>query len=93
MATATVTSKGQVTIPAALRQQLGIERGDRLLFAVEDGTLRVRVVKRRKLSDFYGILPATHPYPGMEVIREEAGRELGRALLQRLERGEADSDA
>lgn len=31
-----VTSKGQVTIPARIRAALGIRRGSRLLFRVED---------------------------------------------------------
>lgn len=32
MATATMTSKGQVTIPAAVRLSLGVEAGDRVEF-------------------------------------------------------------
>ena len=36
MALAKVTSKGQVTIPVAIRKMLGIREGDKLLF-VEDG--------------------------------------------------------
>jgi antitoxin PrlF len=38
MATATLTSKGQVTIPAAVREALGLGAGDRLEFVeVEKG--------------------------------------------------------
>jgi AbrB family looped-hinge helix DNA binding protein len=33
---ATVTSKGQITIPAELRKQPGIELGDRVEFVVGD---------------------------------------------------------
>lgn len=32
MATATLTSKGQVTIPAAVRSALGVDAGDRVEF-------------------------------------------------------------
>lgn len=40
---ATVTSKGQVTIPKRVREQLQIEAGDRLEFVVtDDGELAVR---------------------------------------------------
>ncbi len=43
---ATVTSKGQVTIPKAIRERLGIEAGADLEFRVEDdGTLTVREKK------------------------------------------------
>lgn len=38
MSTATVTSKGQITIPAAVRAALGVEAGDRVEFVqVEPG--------------------------------------------------------
>jgi len=32
---ATVTSKGQVTIPAAIRKALGVKEGDQLVFEVD----------------------------------------------------------
>jgi len=32
MATATVTSKGQITIPIGVRQALGLDAGDRVVF-------------------------------------------------------------
>jgi AbrB family looped-hinge helix DNA binding protein len=32
MSTATMTSKGQITIPAAVRARLGVDAGDRLEF-------------------------------------------------------------
>ena len=38
MSTATITSKGQITIPAIVRNSLGVEAGDRVEFiAVEPG--------------------------------------------------------
>jgi len=36
MPSATITSKGQVTIPKEVRQVLGLEVGDRLAFEVRD---------------------------------------------------------
>ena len=78
MPTSRVTSKGQVTIPSEVRKALDIEQGDDLLFEVgADQTARLRVVKRKKLSDFYGALRAQRPFPGKEAVREEVGRALG----------------
>ena len=38
----TVTSKGQVTIPIAVRQSLGLETGDKIAFTIEDSQVTVR---------------------------------------------------
>lgn len=79
MSTARVTSKGQVTIPADVREALGIEQGDNLLFEVTpERVAQLRVVKKHRLSDLYGALPATRPFPGKEQIRNEVGQELGK---------------
>lgn len=44
---ATVTDKGQVTVPKEIRDKTGIAPGTRLDFEVQDdGTLRVRVLAR-----------------------------------------------
>lgn len=51
MSFATVTSKGQTTIPKAVREAVGMKAGDRIHFAVlEDGTIIVRV-KNRTVRD------------------------------------------
>ncbi|HEV2856535.1 MAG TPA: AbrB/MazE/SpoVT family DNA-binding domain-containing protein [Thermoanaerobaculia bacterium] len=81
MSISRVTSKGQVTIPSEVRKALDIEKGDDLLFEVSsDRVAHLRVVKRRRLSDLYGALPATRPYPGKEKIRKETGKALGKQM-------------
>ena len=43
MTTATMTSKGQVTIPAEVRQRMGLATGDRIEFIeLEDGGFAVK---------------------------------------------------
>jgi len=81
---ARVTSKGQVTIPKRIREKLEIREQDHLLFAVEGDRLIVTPVKHRPLRELYGALPATHPYPGHDKIRERVHKELG----ERVHRGE-----
>ena len=39
---ATVTSKGQITIPSDVRRHLGLRKGDRVEFDVVDGTAILR---------------------------------------------------
>ena len=57
----TVTDKGQLTVPKAIRTQFGIKPGSKLDLEVQpDGTLRVRVLDRGA-GKLYGLLhkPAT----------------------------------
>lgn len=51
VAASRLSSRGQVTIPESVRQELRLRRGDRLEWAVEaDGTVRVRCIKRGRNS-------------------------------------------
>jgi len=78
MSISRVTSKGQVTIPSEVRKALKIAQGDDLLFEVAtDQTARLRVVRRQQLSDLYGALRSTKPFPGKEAVRDEVGQWLG----------------
>lgn len=81
---ATVTSKGQITIPKPIRQALGIKEKDRLLFLLEGDRLVLIPLRHRPLSELFGALPATRPYPGHQAIREEIRGDLG----DRMHRGE-----
>jgi antitoxin PrlF len=53
---ATLTSKGQLTVPKEIRDSLGMKTGDRLTFTLmQDGVVVLRV-KNKRLSDLGGIL-------------------------------------
>lgn len=53
---ATVTDKGQVTLPKAIRDRLGIRAGTRIDFEVQpDDTLKVRVLTRGA-TGLFGLL-------------------------------------
>ncbi len=53
---ATLTSKGQTTIPKEIRDSLGIKPGDRMTFTLmPDGTVVIRV-KRKSVMDLAGVL-------------------------------------
>jgi antitoxin PrlF len=84
MTLARVTTKGQVTIPAEVRKALDIDEGDDVVFeVVEAREASIRVLKRRRLADLYGVLPATRPYPGKEAVRTEGGQGRGERLARR----------
>ena len=53
---ATLTSKGQTTIPKAIRDSLRMKPGDRMTFTLmPDGVVLMRV-KNRHVSDLAGLL-------------------------------------
>lgn len=56
MAVATVTSKGQVTIPKKIRKALHIEAGDRVDFVLEEGSRVILRTAGRDIMDLYGLL-------------------------------------
>jgi len=57
MATATLTSKGQVTIPREVRMTLGVGAGDRLDFVrLEDGNYAI-VPASHSIRSLKGVLP------------------------------------
>ena len=57
MASATVTSKGQVTIPVDVRTQLGLSAGDRIEFILNETTGRYEVVPAtRSVTALKGII-------------------------------------
>ena len=57
MTTATITSKGQVTIPKDVRTRLGIGTGDRVEFVeVQDGVFQI-VAATQDVQVLKGIVP------------------------------------
>lgn len=68
MPTATITSKGQITIPKEVRSHLGVVPGDRLDFAIgRDGSVRV-VSLSRPVRELFSLLRR----PGQETSSLEA---------------------
>ena len=82
MSRATLTSKGQLTIPKDVRDRLGLESGDRVVFEFEGDVVRLRVERRKSLGELMGSLPATREYPGREAEREAARGHLVREVLE-----------
>ncbi|BDB29132.1 AbrB/MazE/SpoVT family DNA-binding domain-containing protein (plasmid) [Cupriavidus sp. P-10] len=57
MASATMTSKGQVTIPVEVRTHLGLSTGDRIEFVLNEQTGRYEVVPAtRSVTALKGII-------------------------------------
>lgn len=85
MPTATLTSKGQTTIPKDVRQKLGLQAGDQLHFHVlADGSISVRV-KRGGLLDLAGMLHR----PGRKPLTVEQMHDAVASALARKHKRKA----
>ncbi len=62
VASAKITSKGQITIPAEIRKALAMEPGDRLSFVVDGDAVRVER-QQSWVERTAGILRSTEPRP------------------------------
>jgi antitoxin PrlF len=73
-AQSTLTSKGQITLPAGLRRRWGLKPGDRLDFALEpDGRVVLRKWVRRSILDIGEILPPLPPLTEEEIDEAVTG--------------------
>ena len=73
----TLTSKGQVTIPKAIRDELGLKPSDKVQFFSENGRVMVRKAYP-SLEEVAGSLPALGMpiEEAIELAKEERAREL-----------------
>jgi antitoxin PrlF len=82
MSEATLTSKGQVTIPKAVREKLGLQTGDRIDF-VDTGKGIILVPVTRDLRALRGILKGRVARP--QTV-EEMNRAIGDMAVRRSQR-------
>jgi AbrB family looped-hinge helix DNA binding protein len=80
MSVATLTSKGQITIPAAIRKQLHLQPGDKVDFRLEKGGTARILPLSRKAADVFGILEVE----GRKAVSiEEIDAQLGKMFQDR----------
>lgn len=74
---ATVTTKGQLTIPKAVRDRMKIEPGDRLdVIPLDDESFVFRRARRTTLDDLAGIVK----YDGPPLSVEDIDKAIGDAV-------------
>jgi antitoxin PrlF len=70
-----ISSKGQVVIPAELREQFGLEKGTPATWSEEQGRLVLTPITERRLREIRGFLK---PAPGQPSMFEELFAERAR---------------
>ena len=83
--TATLTSKGQITIPSVVRRLLGLRTGDRIEFNMERGKVQLRPAKAAHTSA--GVLHEYLPKAWKAKTPAEMDETMARHLAQKY-RGE-----
>ncbi len=86
----TVTSKGRLTIPVAIRRKLGINPGDRVAFVIDgENGARVRRVEH-DLRSLQGVIPTPSGLvttDDLDDLIEEAMADHADWVVQRMREG------
>jgi antitoxin PrlF len=82
---ARLTSKGQITVPKEIRDRLRLEAGDDLEFTFDSDQLVVVPIRRRRLSEFRGVIPLEQ---GQVLDHAEERARARESRLLRYERTE-----
>ncbi|MBN1465985.1 AbrB/MazE/SpoVT family DNA-binding domain-containing protein [candidate division KSB1 bacterium] len=83
MAIATVTSKGQVTLPLVIRELLNIEPGDRVDFSYDKELNKVILTPRNKKNDqVRGLL--SHYAKDKPVTDDEMRDAIGKYIAEKF---------
>ena len=81
MKAATITSKGQVTIPKRVRDALNLKPHDRVIFVVDGDRAILKPLGPTGLDELRGIFQGRVPYPGREAERDAAKAYVARRVL------------
>ena len=66
----TITSKGQVTIPAEIRARLGLKPKDRVRFEIDGDEVTIKAAHSELLAGYGAVTPRTKP-EDWRLVREE----------------------
>jgi AbrB family looped-hinge helix DNA binding protein len=81
---ATITSKGQVTIPSAVREQLRLAPQDKVVFRIVDG-VRVEIeLLPMTLEEAYGSVEPLNRPENFETIKQVANEERAARWREKL---------
>ncbi|MBM4126700.1 MAG: AbrB/MazE/SpoVT family DNA-binding domain-containing protein [Nitrospira sp.] len=80
MLESTITRKGQVTIPKAIRDRLGVKEGERVLFVVRGEEVVLKVIKGTIL-DLRGSVQPSARQEDFERIRQSVKQAVAKKVV------------
>jgi AbrB family looped-hinge helix DNA binding protein len=81
----TITTKGQVAIPAEIRRHLGVGEHDQVAFFIDRDPVRVQPVEFTLASAYVSVEPKTRPENFAELV-DRAKEERARRAIAKLKR-------
>ena len=80
MLESTITRKGQVTIPKAIRDRLGVKEGEKVLFVMRGEEVVLKVVKGTILDLRGSVKPSAQP-EDFEKIRQSVKQAVAKKVV------------
>jgi AbrB family looped-hinge helix DNA binding protein len=90
--TSTISSKGQVTVPAPLRELLDLSPGSRVVFSVEDNTNQIVLVKAEALDERLDTIRTGFSEQTKEAIVRHKGKTVGELRTEYLQSKDGEKD-
>lgn len=79
---ATITQRGQITVPAEVRRLLGAKTGDKLAFQIEGTEVRLAPAAMTLESAFGSVKPLTHPEEFARIEEIAKAEHVARTLAK-----------
>ena len=80
MLESTITRNGQMTIPKAIRDRLGVKEGEKVLFVMRGKEVVLKVVKGTILDLRGSVHPSVHP-EDFEKIRQSVRQAVAKKVV------------
>ncbi|UCD80424.1 MAG: AbrB/MazE/SpoVT family DNA-binding domain-containing protein [Desulfobacterales bacterium] len=77
----TITPKGQVTIPAEIREKLKLYPGDKITYEDTAAGILIKPAKKDMIADFGFLKERDHP-EDLEVIRKSVRKKIAEKILR-----------
>jgi len=82
--TATISSKGQLTIPKPIRKALGLKAGTKVLFTLREGKAELEPIAG-DIQQWRGALQAESPVAPWEEVREHVRRAIAEEVVREMQ--------
>ncbi len=80
---ARMTSKGQITLPKAIRDKLALKAGEKVRFVIRGEAVLIEVPKRKSVLDWYGAVK-TDPHLDEKKVREQVRKARAEETIREM---------